>query len=263
MSAKENAMFRNAIVRPPGPDFLRGITTSRLGPPIYEKALGQHRGYCEALERCGLQLTRLEPDPRHPDGTFVEDAAVVTPGVAVLTHPGSETRRGEVASVEKALARFYPKLERIVPPGVLDGGDVCDAGDRFFVGISERTNEQGARQLAAFLEGEGRRCTLVDIRGTPAILHLKSGLASLGEGRLAVIEALAEREDFRGFEIIRIAPGEEYAANCVRVNDAVLVAAGFPQTEERLRRLGCSVVPLEVSEFQKMDGGLSCISLRF
>ena len=256
-------MFRNAIVRPPDSRFAEGLTTAGLGAPILERALEQHARYCEALERCGLALTRLDPDPRYPDGTFVEDDAVLTPGCAILTRPGAESRQGEVAGIRGALGRFYRSIRVIEAPGTLDGGDICEAEGRFFIGISERTNEDGARQLAGFLENEGHTSSFVDIRKIRGILHLKSGIAYLGDGRLVLINALAGREEFREYEIVHVEAAEEYAANCVRINDRVLLAAGFPALEKSLVRLGCKVVSLEMSEFRKMDGGLSCLSLRF
>jgi dimethylargininase len=256
-------MFRNAIVRPPSPSFAQGLTTAGLGAPDHALALAQHARYCDALEEAGLSLIELEPDSRFPDGTFVEDDAVLTPGGAVLARPGAESRRGEVEQMREVLSRFYRKVKAIEPPGTLDGGDICEAGDRFFIGISRRTNEEGARQLAGILEPEGFGCTFVDIRRTRGILHLKSGIACLGGGRLVLIDALAGREEFRGREVIRVEAGESYAANCVQVNDSVLLAAGHPKLARSLADLGYRVVPLEVSEYRKMDGGLSCLSLRF
>jgi len=252
-----------AIVRPPADTFASGLTTVRLGAPDVAAALAQHEKYCEALEACGLVLTRLPADPPYPDSTFVEDAAVLLPGLAVLTRPGAESRQGEVEAMSAALASFFTDFRTIEPPGTLDGGDVCEVGDHFFIGVSHRTNDAGARQLVEILVESGLASTLVDVRSTPGILHLKSGIAWLGENRLAAIEALADREEFRGHEIVRVPAGEEYAANCVKVNDALLVADGFPSIEGKLRGLGYIVHTLEVSEFRKMDGGLSCLSLRF
>ncbi len=260
--------FRHALVRPPGARFAAGLTTSGLGAPDLVQAREQHARYCEALERCGLALrrlalTRLSPGTAYPDSTFVEDCAVLVPGLAVLARPGAPSRRGEVAAIRKVLGEFFPESAEITPPGTLDGGDVCQAGSMFFVGVSERTNEKGARQLARVLTRRRYAATLVDIRGLPGMLHLKSGLAYLGDGRLVATEALAGRDVFAGYEVVGVEPGEGYAANCVRVNDHVLVAAGFPKLEAALLRLGYPVIALEVSEFRKMDGGLSCLSLRF
>jgi dimethylargininase len=264
----DSTRFRHALVRPPGARFAAGLTTSDLGAPDFVKAREQHARYCEALQRCGLTLkrltlTRLSPGAAYPDSTFVEDCAVLVSGLAILTRPGAPSRRGEVPAIRKALGEFFPESAEIAPPGTLDGGDVCEAGSMVFVGVGGRTNEKGAQQLARLLAQRMYSVTVVDIRGMARMLHLKSGLAYLGDGRLVAAGALAESDVFSGYEVIRAEPGEEFAANCVRVNDHVLIAAGFPKLEATLRRLGYPVIALDVSEFRKMDGGLSCLSLRF
>jgi dimethylargininase len=256
-------VFQYAIVRPPGANFAQGLTTVDLGAPIYEKALEQHEQYCQALQQCGLTLTRLEADLRYPDSTFVEDTAILTDRCAILTRPGAFSRQGEVENIKETLARLYPSLHAIVPPGTLDGGDICEAENHFFIGISERTNEEGAWQLADLLVQEGYTSTCVDIRQVEGILHLKSGIAYLGDSRLVLIDELAHHKAFQGYDVIRVEPSESYAANCVRVNDHVLFAAGFPKLQAAIRNLGYSLIVLDMSEFQKMDGGLSCLSLRF
>jgi dimethylargininase len=263
LSFPGQSVFTKAIVRPPAPNFAEGLTTVDLGPPSYEVALTQHEAYCRALEQCGLTLTRLEPDPRYPDSTFVEDTAVLTDKCAVVTRPGAPSRAGEVASIRDALAGFYPSVLSVQSPRTVDGGDVCEAGDHFFIGISERTNEAGAQRLADLLTPFGYTCSFVDIRGLDGILHLKSGIAYLGDDRLAMIDALADRPEFSKYDLVRVTSEEMYAANCVRVNDRVLVAAGFPMLEGKLRELGYQTIALDMTEFQKMDGGLSCLSLRF
>jgi dimethylargininase len=241
-----------------------------MGAPNHASALKQHAAYCAALEQCGLTLTRLEADERYPDSTFVEDTAVILGAVsnrrtsgAILTRPGASSRAGEVASIAAVLSRFGPELSSIEEPGTLDGGDVCEAENHFFIGVSERTNDAGAEQLAKLLAFYGYTSSVVDIRGVKNILHLKSGLSHLGNNRLAVIDALADHKAFRGYDLVRVAAGEQYAANCVRVNGYVLVAAGYPEFARTLQGLGYQTLSVEMSEFQKMDGGLSCLSLRF
>lgn len=165
--------------------------------------------------------------------------------------------------MREALTEFFPAIQTINAPGTVDGGDICEAGSHFFIGISERTNPEGARQLAGLLAHAGYTSAIVDIRGVPGILHLKSGMAYLGGNRLVVIEALEREKALREYELITTAANEEYAANCVRVNDYVLVAEGYPAFAAALRDLDYSVLSLAMSEFQKMDGGLSCLSLRF
>jgi dimethylargininase len=215
------------------------------------------------LERLGLALLRLPPDPEFPDSTFVEDAAIVTSKGAILTRPGAPSRAGEVTALGAALARWFPNPERITAPGTVDGGDVCEAGEHFFIGVSRRTNEEGAAQLAAWLEKRGFGSSLVDIRKLTGMLHHKTGISWLGGRRLLAWYAVARQEAFRGWEVVEVPKGEEYAANCILVNDTVLVAGGFPQTAKLLRDLHNDIVELDMSEYRKMDGGLSCLSVRW
>ena len=270
-------MFAKAIVRPPAQNFAEGLTTAGLGAPDYRRALKQHEAYCAALERCGLTVIRLDADPNYPDSCFVEDTAVVIPEFAfqcarvasptrvVLTRPGAASRTGEVESMRAALEQFVPEfaIQQIQPPGTLDGGDICEAGEHYFIGLSERTNESGADQLAQFVTAHGYTAGFVDIRGNDSLLHLKSGLAYLGDNRVVVTKALAGLNEFDDYEVVLAPTGSEYAANCVRVNDYVLVAAGYDQFEQTLRKVGYQTLALDMSEFQKMDGGLSCLSLRW
>jgi dimethylargininase len=208
-------------------------------------------------------VTTLPADDRYPDSTFVEDTAILTPRGAIITHPGADSRRGEVSSISTELSNWFDRFAVIESPATVDGGDVCEAGNHFFIGVSERTNEAGASQLSKILWDLDYSSELVDIRGVEGILHLKSGIAYLGGNKLVVIEALADRERFRGYEMIKVHPSEDYAANCVAVNGSVLIAAGFPLMEKQLRDRGYHTISLAMSEFQKMDGGLSCLSLRF
>jgi len=256
-------LFERAIVRTPGANFADGLTTGSLGKPDFAKVLAQHAAYCEALEQCGLQVVRLDADLAHPDSTFVEDAAVLTAKSAILTRPGAPSREGEVAVIRRAIERFYTRIHEIEAPGTLDGGDICEAGPHFFIGISQRTNEEGARQLSQFLAADGYTSSMVDIRSMTSILHLKSGIAYLNNKNLVVMEELAGREEFAGHNLIRVQAEESYACNCVLVNERVLLSSGFPGLAASLTGLGYRPLLLDMSEFRKMDGGLSCLSLRF
>ena len=256
-------MFRHAIVRTPADNFADGLTSAKLGHPDMSVALSQYAAYCRALEGCGLELICLPADLQHPDSTFVEDTAVLTTRSAILARPGAVSRLGEVAGIRETIGRFFSSIHEIVAPGTLDGGDVCEAGSHFFIGISHRTNEEGARQLGRWLAAEGFTSSTVDIRDMGSILHLKSGIAYLDNNDLVVMEELADREEFSGYNLIRVRVEESYACNCVLVNGRVLMPAGFPRLEEDLTRRRYEPLPLEMSEFRKMDGGLSCLSLRF
>ena len=255
-------MFRYAIVRAPASNFAEGLTSADLGAPDLAIALAQHEVYCAALESCGLEVIRLAPDTEHPDSTFVEDTAVLTARSAILARPGAISRLGEVAGVRESIQRHCSNVHEIQPPGTLDGGDICEAGSHFFIGISRRTNEQGARQIAEFLAADGYTASTVDIRAMDSILHLKSGIAYLDNRYLVVMEELASRQEFAGYNLITVPAEETYACNCVLVNHAVLVPAGFPRVTAALERRGYKTLSLEMSEYRKMDGGLSCLSLR-
>lgn len=256
-------MFRDALVRPPSTSYAKGLTTAGLGPPNLSLALAQHRRYVDALESCGVGVTVLPPDDTCPDSTFVEDTAVVAGRRAVVTRPGAPSRRGEVAAVASALGAFFGDLPAIDPPGTVDGGDVCLAGGRFLIGVSARTNEEGARQLCRLVEEAGFEAGTVDIRSVPGLLHLKSGLAWLGSEGFLCSRALAGHPALGGKERYVVPDEEAYAANAVEVNGTVLFAEGYPSTEKALRGLGLDLLVLDVSEFRKMDGGLSCLSIRF
>lgn len=255
--------FERALTRLPGPGFAAGITRSGLGPPDLGLALEQHAAYCEALRRCGLEVKTLPPDPEHPDSTFVEDTMVLSATATICARPGAPSRRTEVRSVLAGLEGRDQTLHRISAPGTLDAGDVCQAEDHFFVGLSARTNEMGALQLRKILHLHGYSSSLVDIRGSATLLHLKSGLAYLGDRRLAIADGVPVADQTSSYELLHVGRAETYAANCVRINDHVLVARGYPRFESALRGAGLETIALDMSEFRKMDGGLSCLSLRY
>jgi dimethylargininase len=256
-------VFRNAVVRIPGCNFADGLTTVELGVPRFEQVLQEHARYREALMECGLTVTTLEADLRYPDSTFVEDTAILTERGAILTRPGAASRAGETATICQTLKRFFPTMLEIEPPGTLDGGDICEAQHHFFLGLSQRSNEEGIRQLGALLARFGYTSSVIDIRAMKSILHLKSALSYLGNNTLVVTEEMAGNETFAKYQRICVSPAESYAANCVRVNERVLLAAGYPQLRAALLKSGFDPLLLDMSEFQKMDGGLSCLSLRF
>jgi dimethylargininase len=257
-------VLTKAIVCEPCRNFSSGETSVDLGKPDYELALRQHEAYCRALESCGLTLIRLPADERYADSTFVEDTAIVTERGAVLTRPGATSRRSEIEAIGSELSKHYPQnLKTIEVPGTVDGGDVCQAGDHFFIGVSRRTNEAGAEQLGRILGSFGYSSSLIDIRGLSNILHLKSGMAWIGANRLVVTKALSKLKEFSMYALVHVNSTQEYAANCLFINDWVLVAAGFPGVQRQLESLNYPTIALEMSEFQKMDGGLSCLSLRF
>jgi len=240
--------------------MIRGITSASLGVPDYRLALKQHDRYIQALQSLGLEVTVLESDSRFPDSTFVEDVALCTPPMAVITNPGAASRNGEQVDMERVLQSFYHQLEYIEAPGTLDAGDVMMTGTHFYIGISDRTNVEGAGQLTKILEKYGMTGEPIVLKG---LLHLKSGISFLENGTLLAGKVLVDHPAFEDFQKIEVADHEAYAANSLWVNGTLLVPAGFPETLERLEKAGFETIALDVSEFEKLDGGLSCLSLRF
>jgi dimethylargininase len=256
--------FTKAIVRLPGENFSQGLTMSGSpSRPDFRRALQQHAAYCRALAACGVEATVLSADAAYPDGTFVEDTFVIAERVAIATRPGAQTRMGEVESVAKAVQGSRPRIERIEAPGTVDGGDICQVDDHFLIGLSARTNEAGAAQLAAILARHQYSSSTLDIRHHPALLHLKSGIAYLGERRFLIAPGFPPSDQLTHCHVIEVEAREMYAANAVRVNEEVFIASGFPSLASTLQKLRYRVRALDMSEFAKMDGGLSCLSLRF
>jgi dimethylargininase len=258
--ASDLPMFKNAIVRKPCPEMTKGLSSASLGRPDYPKALEQHRLYVDALRSCGLEVKVLEADSRFPDSVFVEDVALCTTECAIVTNPGAPSRNGEKMEIIPVLESFYKQVESIDAPGTLDAGDVMMHGKHFYIGISQRTNANGAKQLIQILEKYDMTGSKVPLN---EMLHLKSGLSYLEQNRLLISEEFFFHPAFSGFQKIEVDPEESYAANSLWVNSNVLVPAGFPKTREKIEQAGYSTISLDVSEYRKLDGGLSCLSLRF
>lgn len=250
-------MYSKAVVRRPGINFAKGITTSNLGNPDFAKTLEQHAAYCNALKRCGLEVTVLEADERYPDGCFVEDTAIINREVAVITRPGALSRRGEEAEISRVLSG-HKNTEKIEPPGTLEGGDILRVEDHYFIGLSGRTNKEGADQLAAILSKYGFTFSEIKVE---AGLHLKSDIAYLGKGNFISTPAFSKM--IYPANTIILDQDESYSANCLLINDILLIPKGFPKSKKKIADLGYDVVELEMSEFRKMDGGLTCLSLLF
>ncbi|HYV93266.1 MAG TPA: arginine deiminase-related protein [Chitinophagales bacterium] len=275
-------MFTTAITRKPCSRFSEGITTAHLGKPDLQLALQQHGEYIAALKTCGLEVIELDADENFPDSCFVEDVAVITKEIAVITNPGAESRRREIHSMIPVLEKFR-KLFFIEPPGTLEGGDVMQIvrgtpyGDKhFYIGITERTNEEGAHQLRKILSHFGYDCTLIPVTSA---LHLKSVVNYIGNNNLLASKEFISHPAFKNFNIIEIADDDLYAANCLLVNNMLIIPKGFDRVKSQLMKLGTgephsynlgtgepypyNMIELNMTEFEKMDGGLTCLSLRF
>ena len=221
------------------------------------RARAQHDDYEAALAAHGCEVRRLAPLDAHPDAVFVEDAAVVLDEVAVVTRPGAASRRGEVPSVEAALAPLR-ELRRIAAPGTLDGGDVLRVGRRVWIGRSSRTDEQGSRQLCELLAPLG-----YDVRAVPftGCLHLKTAVTAAADDLLVLNPQWVDPAIFSPMRHVAVHPEEPFAANVLRLGETILVPAGMPRTMERIRDTGVPVAALDMSELAKAEGGLTCCSL--
>ena len=249
--------YKIAITRQPGHSFCEGITTANLGAPNLALALAQHEQYASTLKGCGLEVIDLEADEKFPDGCFVEDTALVTAEFAVITKPGAPSRRGETASIIPLLKTYRP-LEFLPASVTLDGGDVLLIGKTFYVGISARTTMEAASALSEIVQPYGYEVVPVVVQD---ILHLKTGICFVGDETMVATQQFASYPEFQSYQKIVTLPEEDYAANCLRINDHVVMAAGFPDLKQKLLQLNLPVLEVEMSEFRKMDGGLTCSSL--
>lgn len=226
-------------------------------PIDVERARAQHAHYAAELAALGLSLEWLEPLPAHADGVFVEDTAVVLPEVAVITRPGVASRRDEVTSTGSRLSAYRP-LARITAPGTLEAGDVLRIGRTLYVGNSGRSNGEGIAQLSAAIAPYGYRVRAVPMRDC---LHLKSPATFIPPDILVANPAWVEPRAFDARTVVEVAEGEAFAANTLSVGDVTLLSAAFPETERRLQQAGVTTRALDVSELQKAEAALTCLSL--
>lgn len=256
-------MFTHAIVRRPSKAIAEGITSApELGKPDYELACKQHDAYIEALRQCGVEVTVLPALDEYPDCCFVEDTAVITRKGAIIDNPGAGTRNGEAREMEPTIRQFFSddQIAHIEAPGTLEGGDVMMVGDHFFVGRSARTNEEGIRQFIEILEGWGLTGSEVPLE---LVLHLKTGVNYLENNLMLVSGEFADKPDFAEYDKIIIPEEEAYAANCIWMNGTVIVPEGYPTVLAKVQEAGYKTIVVDTFEFRKIDGGLSCLSLRF
>jgi dimethylargininase len=249
-----------AITRAVSPAIVNCELTFVARQPIeLAKAEQQHRAYQLLLEKCGARVISLPAEPALPDSMFVEDPAIVLDELAIIFPLGTESRRPEAASIAQALAKFR-KLACVELPGQVEGGDILRVGRRLFAGLSTRTNAEGIRQLASILAPYGYEVVSVALTGC---LHLKSAVTYIGRNTLLANRAWFDAKPFSGFEWIDVAPEEPHAANALLIGGTVIFPASFPRTRARMEPRGFHVMPLDISELQKAESGLTCSSLLF
>lgn len=247
-----------ALTRAVGPRLEQCQLSHREREPIDAgRAAAQHRAYEALLERLGCRLERVPPAPELPDAVFVEDTAVVTDEVAVVARPGAMARRGEVDAVADVLARYRP-VRRLEAPATLEGGDVLRVGRRVWVGLSGRTNREGAEQLGAILEPLGYAVRPVVVTGC---LHLKSAVTAVAPDTLVLNPDRVDGAAFDGCRLVPVDPGEPEAGNVLRVGDALLMPASHGRTRERLAALGLDPFTVDISELEKAEAGVTCCSI--
>ncbi|KAI9020531.1 amidinotransferase [Hyaloraphidium curvatum] len=261
-TAKASATtFTRALVRDPAESIVDGLRAVDHGAPSFEAVVKEHESYCAALKKLGVRVDVLPALPAFPDSVFVEDTSLVFPEGAILLRPGHPTRAGETPKIAPAIRDRFKTVLEMRGPGTADGGDVMTLGDRVLIGLSERTSEEGAKELIALLAQLGRKG--VAVRTPPGVLHFKSDSSPLGDSTVLSTVRLAASGVFEGLKVVLVPEGEEGAANCLMINGTVLMASGFPGTVEVLRKEGYPVHELDVSEIAKVDAGLSCMSLRW
>jgi dimethylargininase len=249
-----------ALTHVPSPAMTDGLRTHVARVSIdLGRAARQHEEYCRLLRRCGADVHTLDVNRDLPDCAFIEDTAVVLDELAVLTSMGTEARRPELAGIEPEL-RKYRQVERVEAPALLEGGDVLRVGRTLLVGLSARTNLAGVRALEAIVRRHGYEVVPVAVR---QCLHLKTAGTALDDRRLLVNPAWLDVQALRGFELVRVPDEEPWAANVARVGGHVCVAAAHGRTAEMLGELGFAVQPIDLSEFAKAEGGVTCLSLLF
>jgi dimethylargininase len=249
-----------AITRAVSPAIVNCELTFVARQPIdLSKARAQHRAYKQLLEKLGARVISLPAEPNLPDSMFVEDPAIVLDELAVILPLGTESRRPEAVSLAQALSKFR-KIAYVTPPGSLEGGDVLRIDRKLFVGLSTRTNAEGVRQLTALLAPHSYEVISVPVTGC---LHLKSAVTYLGRNTLLANRAWFDAAPFAGYDWIDVAPEEPHAANALGLGDTIIFPASFPLTRARLEGRGFSVTPLDISELQKAESGLTCSSLLF
>jgi dimethylargininase len=253
--------FTHAITRRPGHSITGGLRAVDTGAPDLATMLTHHAAYVAALRATGATVIELDPLDAYPDSVFVEDTALCLPEGAVVMRPGAPSRLGEAAEMAPHLRALYGQVLTIDGPGHIEGGDILMTETEILVGRSARTDAAGIAELARKIAPWGH--SVREVHTPPGVLHFKTDCSLLDASTILATDRLAASGCFAGYKVIAVAEGEEAAANTIRFNDLVLMPAGFPKTAERIAKAGFTVREIGNSECAKLDGGMSCLSLRF
>ena len=261
MSTNQSYKFTHALCRRPAASITQGLRAENIGDPDYQQFQEHHLQYVEALQQAGCHVTVLDALEAYPDSVFIEDAALCLAGTAIALRPGAKSRFGESAALMPALQTSFKRVISLPGEGYVDGGDILVTDNEVFIGLSSRTNEAGFTNISNVVESLGY--TARKINTPPDILHFKTDCGLLDGQSIFATSALAATGCFDGYKVVVAPNGEEAAANLIRVNDVVMIAEGFPNTQNLLEKEGYKVVGIPNAEAAKVDGGLSCMSLRF
>lgn len=253
--------FSRAITRRPAASIVNGLRDTDTGTPDLDQMLKDHAHYVANLKRTGAEVIELPPLEAYPDGVFVEDTALCLPQGAILLRPGAVSRVGEVDEMLRPLRQVYDDVRRIAGPGHIEGGDILVTPREILVGHSARTDAQGIMELRDIVADWGY--SLREVFTPLGVLHFKTDCSLLDGETILSTKRLEASGCFEGYRVLSTPSGEEAAANAVRFNQLVLMPAGFPRTAEMLDKSGFEVVEINNSECAKLDGGMSCLSLRF
>jgi dimethylargininase len=254
--------FTHAITRKPSQSITQGLRAIDIGTPDLAVMLSHHADYVSALRSTGAEVVELEALEAFPDSVFVEDTALCLPEGAVVMRPGAASRLGEAAKMAPHLRALYADVRQVSgPESYIEGGDILTTETEILVGRSARTNAAGIIELTALVSDWGHKVR--EVFTPPGVLHFKTDCSLLDGETILSTQRLAASGCFDGYRVIHTAEGEEACANSIRFNDVVLMPAGFPKTRDALDAAGYSLREIGNSECAKLDGGMSCLSLRF
>ena len=257
---KNSYTFSHAIVRLPSKSIIDGLRAEDLGQPDLDIFLKHHRDYVAALKSTGAMVVELGALEEYPDSVFIEDAALCLPKGAIIMRPGAPSRLGEAAEIKPLLSDLYTETRTIEGPGFIEGGDILTTETEILVGRSARTDRAGVEELRRHVLDWGY--TVREVETPPGVLHFKTDCSLLDEETILATERLSASGCFKGYKVIHTADGEEACANAIRFNNLVLMPQGFPETRAKLESAGYEVVTIGNTEAAKLDGGMSCLSLR-
>ena len=249
-----------AVTRAVSPTLAECELTHLPRDPIdVAKAIAEHERYEAALRSLGARVVRAPEEPTLPDAVFVEDTALVLDEVAIITRPGAPSRRPEIESMASVLSA-YRSVQRIQPPGTLDGGDVLQVGRTIYVGLSSRTNRDGIAQLGTLVSDWGYEVIPVPVKGC---LHLKSAVTQVADNLLLLNDRWVSPECFASMAVVIVAPQEPHAANALLIGGTVIYPTHHPETARRLERAGVRLEAVPCGELAKAEGGVTCCSVVF